>query len=83
MLRRPAAALAVTFMALLGWSLPVSAQAAPTSTTTTTSHLPGTTLEAQQRDNGHTSQAPILITSGLVAAVAVGVGGLFLKRHQD
>jgi uncharacterized protein YcnI len=43
--------------------------------------LPGTTLEAEQRDDGTTNPAPWLIGSGVAAAVAVGVGGYVLKRR--
>jgi hypothetical protein len=46
-------------------------------------HLPRTDLEAEERDDGHTSQAPYLIWSGIVAAVVVGVGGLIFKRRFD
>jgi hypothetical protein len=46
-------------------------------------HLPRTDLEAEQRDDGHTSQAPYLIWSGIVAVVVVGVGGLLFKRRFD
>ena len=45
--------------------------------------LPRTDLEAEQRDNGHTSQAPYLIWSGIASVVVVGGGGLLLKRRQD
>lgn len=55
--------------------------AAPT--TTTTSALPGTTLEADQRDDGNTSAAPWIIGSGIAAVLAIASGGLFLKRKQD
>jgi hypothetical protein len=50
-------------------------------TTETTEALPGTTLEAQERDDGSTSPAPWLIGSGVAAAAAVGIGGLVLKRR--
>jgi hypothetical protein len=46
-------------------------------------HLPRTDLEAEERDNGHTSQAPYLIWSGIVAVVVVGVGGVLFKRRFD
>jgi hypothetical protein len=45
--------------------------------------LPRTALEAEQRDNGHTSQAPYLIWSGVASVIVVGGGGLLLKRRQD
>jgi hypothetical protein len=47
------------------------------------SNLPRTDLEAEQRDNGHTSQAPYIIWSGLVSAVVVAGGGLAFKRRFD
>ena len=61
-------------------------EAATTTTaapTTTTNALPGTTLEADQRDDGNTSAAPWIIGSGIAAALAIAIGGLFLKRKQD
>ena len=58
------------------------------STTATTAggsdsseRLPGTTLEAEERDDGGTDAAPWIIGSGIAAAVAVGVGGTILKRR--
>lgn len=42
---------------------------------------PGTTLEAEQRDDGTSSPAPWLIGSAIVAIVAIGVGGTLLKRR--
>jgi hypothetical protein len=45
--------------------------------------LPGTTLEAEQRDDGTTSAAPWLIGSAVAAAVVVGLGGLFLKSRTE
>ena len=74
-------AVAVVLVAALGIAAPVSAETGPT-TSMTVSRLPGTTLEAQQRDDGTTSQAPVLIVSGVAAAVAIGAGGLLLKRRQ-
>ena len=50
-------------------------------TTSTTERLPGTSLEAEQRDDGGTSAAPWVIGSGLAALAVVGVGGLLLKRR--
>jgi uncharacterized protein YcnI len=56
-----------------------------TEATTTTddeeSDLPGTTLEAEERDDGNTAAAPWIIGSGLAALVAIGVGGWILKRR--
>jgi uncharacterized protein YcnI len=56
---------------------------APTTTTTEDEEadLPGTTLEAEERDDGGTSAAPWVIGSGLAALVAIGVGGWLLKRR--
>jgi hypothetical protein len=45
--------------------------------------LPRTDLEAEERDNGHTSQAPYVIWSGIACAVVVLVGGLLFKRRFD
>ena len=60
----------------------------PRATTVTTAggsdsseRLPGTTLEAEERDDGGTNAAPWIIGSGIAAAVAVGVGGTILKRR--
>ncbi|MET0729222.1 MAG: DUF1775 domain-containing protein [Acidimicrobiales bacterium] len=52
-----------------------------TSTTDDEEELPGTTLEAKERDDGTTSAAPWIIGSGVAAAVAVGAGGLMLKHR--
>lgn len=64
-------------------SLGVEATSTSTSapaTTETTEDRPGTTLEAQARDDGG-SPAPWLIGSGIAAALAVGLGGMLLKRR--
>ena len=55
----------------------------PTATTSTGSDLPGTTLEAQERDDGNTSAAPWLIGSGIAALAAIGIGGTLLKRRMS
>lgn len=47
----------------------------------TTADLPGTTLEAEERDDGTGSAAPWLIGSGIAAAVAIAVGGRLLQRR--
>jgi uncharacterized protein YcnI len=52
-------------------------------TTTTASDLPGTTLEADQVDDGNTSAMPWVIGSAIAALAAVVIGGLILKRRQD
>lgn len=77
MLRRSAAAVILILTA------PLTATAVRAGEpTATTADLPGTTLEAQQRDDGSTSAAPWLIGSGLVAAASIGIGGTLLKRRQ-
>lgn len=43
--------------------------------------LPGTTLEAEERDDGTGSAAPWLIGSGIAAAAAIAVGGWLLQRR--
>jgi hypothetical protein len=48
--------------------------------TSTTEALPGTTLEADSRDDG-TSPAPWLIGSAIAAAAMVAIGGTLLKRR--
>jgi hypothetical protein len=63
-----------------------STTAATTSTTaatTTTDELPGTTLEAQERDDGSTSAAPWVIGSAIAAVLAIAIGGTVLKRRAD
>lgn len=68
---------------------PAPSTTEPTTTTTaveettTTNDLPGTTLEADERDDGTTSAAPWIIGAGVAAIVAVAVGGTLLKRKQD
>lgn len=51
------------------------------TTSTTDSDLPGTTLEAEQRDDGGTSAAPWIIGSGIAALAAIVIGGTILKRR--
>lgn len=66
---------------------PTSTAEAPTSTaedtavTITLDRQPGTTLEAEERNNGDDSLAPWLIGSAVAAVVAIGVGGTLLKRR--
>lgn len=57
---------------------PAQAQSEP-PTGRERSQLPGTVLEAQERDDGTTSAAPWVIGSGVAAAVVVGAGGAVLK----
>ena len=49
--------------------------------TSTTERLPGTVLEAEERDDGGTSAAPWVIGSGVAALAVVGLGGWLLKRR--
>jgi uncharacterized protein YcnI len=51
--------------------------------TSTTDELPGTTLEAEERDDGSTSAAPWIIGSAIVAVLAIAIGGTLLKRRAD
>ncbi|MEO7427883.1 MAG: hypothetical protein ABIY48_00735 [Acidimicrobiales bacterium] len=51
------------------------------ASTSTTQALPGTTLDADARDDG-TSPAPWLIGSAVTAAAAVAIGGSLLKRRS-
>jgi len=53
------------------------------ATTTTDADLPGTTLEAEERDDGNTSAAPWVIGSGIAAVVAIAIGGTILKRRAS
>lgn len=43
--------------------------------------LPGTNLEADERDDGTTDTPAWMIGSGIAAIVAVGVGGTVLGRR--
>lgn len=54
-----------------------------TEAPTTTERRAGTTLEAEQRDDGDTDMAPWVIGSGLAAAAAIGLGGWFLKQRAS
>jgi hypothetical protein len=44
--------------------------------------LPGTTLEANQRDDGGGSLAPWVIGSGLAAVALIGIGGTVVQRRS-
>jgi hypothetical protein len=63
-------------------ALPARAQDSPSSPQTRRD-LPGTALEAEERDDGRTTAAPWVIGSGVAAAVFIGVGGLVLKRRAE
>jgi hypothetical protein len=81
------ACLVVTGASVAAAAGPARTDGRESATTATTlpreDRLPRTDLEAEQRDNGHTGQAPYLIWSGLASVVVVGGGGLLLKRRQD
>lgn len=62
---------------------PASATVTTAGPSGTSERLPGTTLEAEARDDGRTNAAAWIIGSGIAAAVAVGVGGLILKRRAE
>jgi hypothetical protein len=83
--RRPIVllALVVAALALFVAPTPAAGQTDPTSTTVPerTERLPGTTLEAEERDDGTTSAAPWIIGSGVLALLAIGLGGTLLKRR--
>lgn len=79
-----ALAAVVVAVALVVLSAPASlAQDGPSSTGAARRHLPGTTLEADQRDDGNTSAAPWFIGSGLAAIVVVGAGGWMMQRRIE
>jgi hypothetical protein len=44
--------------------------------------LPGTNLEADERDDGTTDTPAWMIGSGIAAVMAVGVGGTLLGRRS-
>lgn len=60
---------------------PTTVTTEATTTTEDEERRAGTTLEAEQRDDGTSSPAPWLIGSGIAAIVAIGVGGTLLKRR--
>lgn len=60
---------------------PTTVTTEATTTTEDDERRAGTTLEAEQRDDGTSSPAPWLIGSGIAAIVAIGVGGMLLKRR--
>lgn len=77
MFRRLLAATLLTLSGLHLFGAVAWAQVEPT-----TERLPGTSLEAEERDDGSTSAAPWVIGSGVAALAVVGLGGLFLKRRD-
>ncbi|MGH9274560.1 MAG: hypothetical protein ACRDZU_07930 [Acidimicrobiales bacterium] len=78
MIRRLLAATLLAISGVILFAAVAGAQAEPT-----TERLPGTSLEAEERDDGGTSAAPWVIGSGVAALAVVGVGGLLLKRRVD
>ena len=80
-----AAALSWPASAALAASVHPSVVQGPTSADqanpTTGDTLAGTTLQAEDRDDGG-SPAPWLIGSGVAAAAAVAIGGTLLKRRM-
>ena len=66
--------------AVVAGSTGASTTSTAPAATATTEDRPGTTLEAQARDD-EGSLAPWLIGSGVAAAIAVGAGGLVLRRR--
>lgn len=76
--RRPIVLLALAVAALVLFAAPGPAAGQAEERP---ERLPGTTLEAEERDDGTTSAAPWIIGSGMVALVAIGVGGTLLKRR--
>jgi periplasmic copper chaperone A len=61
---------------------PSSTAGEPSTTTRAPRDLPRTILEAEQRDDGDGSLGPWLIASGVVAVLAIGIGGTILSRRS-
>jgi len=80
-IRRTLVLVALVAGLLVVLALPARAQDAP-STTQARRELPGTALEAEERDDGNTTAAPWIIGSGIAAVVVIGVGGMLLKRAE-
>lgn len=71
-------------LTLVGDGTAVSSSSTSSSTSTTPSttlRLPGTTSQAEERDDGDESPAPWLVGGGIAAAVIVGAGGWWLSRR--
>lgn len=64
-------------------SAPAARPPAPSGGVPPTTRRDGTTLEAQQRDDGSQDATPWLVGSGIAAALAVGLGGWALKRRTE
>lgn len=81
MLRRPLHALIVAVWLIAVLAGPVSAQGS-SDESEGEDRLPGTTLEANQRDDGGASLAPWVIGSGLAAVALIGIGGTIVQRRS-
>jgi hypothetical protein len=82
------ALVACLLLGLLSLTAPAAWAGDATSSTTVTSavierDLPRTALEADERENKSTPQAPYVIWSTVAAAAMVGGGGLWLRRRQQ
>jgi hypothetical protein len=78
MLRRSLLALAAVLIAAVLLAAPVGAQDTGGDDE---ERLPGTTLEANQRDDGETSVVPWVIGSGIAALAVIGIGGWIVQRR--
>jgi hypothetical protein len=70
------AIVACTFVLVAGVA---TAQEEPTSEDL---ELPGTVLQAEQRDDGSTSAAPWVIGSAVAAVAFIGIGGTVVQRRS-
>lgn len=78
MLHRPLAFLLAVVVAVLLLAAPSAGQ----GTDTDEERLPGTTLEANQRDQGGASLVPWVVGSGVAAIVLIVGGGLAVQRRS-
>jgi hypothetical protein len=79
MLHRPLLALLAAVVVVVVLIGPAAAQGAAGEGE---DRLPGTTLEANQRDDGGASLAPWVIGSGLAAVAMIGIGGTIAQRRS-
>ncbi|MGK2948068.1 MAG: hypothetical protein ACSLFP_05815, partial [Acidimicrobiales bacterium] len=79
MLRRPLALLLALVVTVLLTAAPATAQ--DTDGDADEERLPGTTLEANQRDEGGASLVPWVVGSGVAAIVLIVGGGLVVQRR--
>lgn len=80
MLRRPLTLLLAVLVAVLLLAAPAAAQG--TDGDAGDERLPGTTLEANQRDDGGDSLVPWVVGSGVAAIVVIVGGGLVVQRRS-